>query len=373
MTGQQPRTIPRESRCGILFLDIIAYSKRSRTESLECSKVLLQAVKDVLRLAGARECRYVALGDSICIVISGDKVVLQTFFVATVLQQSLLEWFHIRVGLHVGLVDTFEDGSLTDFLGDTIGVAHRVMLCGDHGHLLATAEFARELLLFKHDAAVELLGPAAIKHQNARPIFNIFGKGFGNPRTPRRFFMELLHRPVLLVLHQLSQMSIALDRLRLDAGRHPNATRFRSSILLSGSRGGRRCFVGTPFIAEAKKSWKPSRIAFPFSRTPFGRLWSASRTPERRHYVAFALPDPKAKRSEYLQYWKEFGIEEVTLKDARRPSRFYLHMPLWNASGTRKRGILCVDSLQPIINEASHRIVATTVSEHINEVEACFR
>ena len=95
----------------------------------------------------------------------------------------------LRMGIHSGpvggVVDVNERANLA---GAGLNMAHRVMDCGDAGHILLSKHVAEDLEEYQrwrpllHD-----LGSCEVKHGVRVSVVNLYDDQFGNAKLPRRF------------------------------------------------------------------------------------------------------------------------------------------------------------------------------------------
>ena len=95
----------------------------------------------------------------------------------------------LRMGIHSGpvggIVDVNEQANLA---GAGLNIAHRVMDCGDAGHILLSKHVAEDLEGYqKWRPLLHDLGSCEVKHGVRVPVVNLYGDQFGNTKLPQRF------------------------------------------------------------------------------------------------------------------------------------------------------------------------------------------
>jgi len=93
------------------------------------------------------------------------------------------------MGIHSGpvggLVDVNERANLA---GAGLNMAHRVMDCGDAGHILLSKHVAEDLKEYpRWRPLLHDLGSCEVKHGMRASVVNLYDDQFGNAKLPRRF------------------------------------------------------------------------------------------------------------------------------------------------------------------------------------------
>src|SRR4029077_5452930 len=95
----------------------------------------------------------------------------------------------LRMGIHSGPVSGVVDlNERANLAGAGLNMAHRVMDCGDAGHILLSKHVAEDLEEYErwrpllHD-----LGSCEVKHGVRVSVVNLYDNQFGNPKLPRKF------------------------------------------------------------------------------------------------------------------------------------------------------------------------------------------
>src|SRR2546423_6644247 len=153
----------------VLFIDIVAYSKLSINEQRAAVGELTQIVRATEEFQNAEASERlikIATGDGMALVFytSPEAPVRCAVEISRVLQDH--PRLRVRMGIHSGavsgVVDVTGQANLT---GAGLNLAHRVMGCGDAGHILLSQHIAEDLEEYEewrprlHD-----LGICEVKH-----------------------------------------------------------------------------------------------------------------------------------------------------------------------------------------------------------------
>jgi TolB-like protein/class 3 adenylate cyclase len=176
----------------VLFIDIVGYSKLLINEQRAAVDELTQAVRATEQFQKAEA------SDRLIKIATGDGMTL-VFYTspeapvrcATELSYAVRDHprLRLRMGIHSGpvsgVVDVTGHANLT---GAGLNLAHRVMSCGDAGHILLSNHVAEDLREFEqwrpllHD-----LGTCEVKHGAQLGIVNLFSEDVGNSQLPKTF------------------------------------------------------------------------------------------------------------------------------------------------------------------------------------------
>jgi len=175
----------------VLFIDIVAYSKLSINEQRAAVDELSQVVRTSEQLQKAEA------SDRLIKIPTGDGMAL-VFYTsleapaqcAVEISRALKEHprLQLRMGIHSGpvggLVDVNERANLA---GAGLNMAHRVMDCGDAGHILLSKHVAEDLEEYeKWRPLLHDLGSCEVKHGVRVSVVNLYDDQFGNAKLPRR-------------------------------------------------------------------------------------------------------------------------------------------------------------------------------------------
>src|SRR6266487_5119439 len=175
----------------LLSIDVAGYSKLSNNEQIE----LLQDLNHIVR---STECfRAAETTGKLIRVPTGDGMALLFFRspeepVRCALEISRALQDHprirLRMGVHSGPVNRIIDvNDKTNFVGSGINVAHRVLDCGDAGHILLSAHVAEDLAQYPHwQPCLHDLGECEVKHGLRLHLFNLCKENLGNPQVPEK-------------------------------------------------------------------------------------------------------------------------------------------------------------------------------------------
>jgi class 3 adenylate cyclase len=183
----------------VLFIDIVGYSKLSINEQNAAVDELTQIVRATEQFQKAEA------ADRLIKISTGDGMAL-VFYTspeapvrcAMELSRALKDHprLRVRMGIHSGpvsgVVDVTGRANLT---GAGLNMAHRVMNCGDGGHILLSKRTAQDLEEYDewrpllHD-----LGLCEVKHGERVSVVNLYADHLGNPQLPKKFQALKKHR-----------------------------------------------------------------------------------------------------------------------------------------------------------------------------------
>ena len=183
----------------VLFIDIVGYSKLLITQQRDQIQKLKAIVRgtEQFRLAEA-EGKLVRLptGDGGALVFrtTPEAPVLCAMEISKALKSH--PELHIRMGIHSGPVNEISDlNEQTNLAGAGINIAHRVMNCGDAGHILLSRHVAEDLeeyprwWTYLHD-----LGECEVKHGVRIGLTNLYDSEIGNAQLPKKLQAIRKHR-----------------------------------------------------------------------------------------------------------------------------------------------------------------------------------
>jgi TolB-like protein/class 3 adenylate cyclase/Flp pilus assembly protein TadD len=176
----------------VLFIDIVGYSKLSINDqhaAVEELNRVVRASEQFRRAEAASRLIRIPTGDGMALAFyTNPEAPVQC---AVEISRALKEHPHLqlRMGIHSGpvggIVDVNEGANLA---GAGLNIAHRVMDCGDAGHILLSKHVAEDLEGYQrwrpllHD-----LGSCEVKHGVRVSVVNLYDDQFGNAKLPRRF------------------------------------------------------------------------------------------------------------------------------------------------------------------------------------------
>jgi hypothetical protein len=174
----------------VLFLDIVGFSLLPISEERQVVRDLQQAVLGTAEYARAQhKNQLISLptGDGMALVFFGDlEAPARCALELSRAVASAAPRISLRMGVHTGPVYRVADINFnSNVAGGGINIAQRVMDCGDAGHILVSgtvAEVLRQIGNWKAD--LHDLGEVEVKHGQRIRVSNLYGQGFGNPKTP---------------------------------------------------------------------------------------------------------------------------------------------------------------------------------------------
>jgi class 3 adenylate cyclase len=125
--------------CSVLFIDIVAYSKRTVAEQFEVKRRFNGMVAGALELLKRRDRVIMDTGDGVAIVFLGDPE--DALVVGVVLREHMAK-LPMRMGINLGPVKLISDlNDQVNVIGDGINVAQRIMSFAEEGQLLVSASY----------------------------------------------------------------------------------------------------------------------------------------------------------------------------------------------------------------------------------------
>ncbi len=188
MEGDE-KTKPRLEIAHVLFIDIVEYSKLLTDEQSEALHELNQIVRNteaVREAEAAGQLIILPTGDGMALVFTGsvERPAECALEVSRALraQPSL----PVRMGIHSGPVQHVRDANTRENIsGVGINIAHRVMDCGDAGHILVSKRFADDLAQHRRwQRYLHELGDVEVKHGVVVSLVNLYAETIGNPAPP---------------------------------------------------------------------------------------------------------------------------------------------------------------------------------------------
>jgi class 3 adenylate cyclase len=183
------KTKPRLEIAHVLFIDIVEYSTLLTDEQSEALQELNQIVRNteaVREAEAAGQLIILPTGDGMALVFTGsvEGPVECALEVSRALraQPSL----SVRMGIHSGPVHHVRDANTRENIsGVGINIAHRVMDCGDAGHILVSKRFADDLAQHRRwQPYLHELGDVEVKHGVVVSLVNLYAETIGNPAPP---------------------------------------------------------------------------------------------------------------------------------------------------------------------------------------------
>src|SRR6266852_578824 len=176
----------------VLFTDIVGYSKLLIDEQ----HALLETLNQIVR--GTEQFRNAEAAGKLIKIPTGDgmALVFQDRLEAPVecaleISRALKDHpaLPLRMGVHSGPVSGVIDvNERANVAGAGINMAHRVMDCGDAGHILLSKHVAEDLEQFaRWKPLLHDLGECEVKHGVRVQVVNLHTEELGNPEPPEKF------------------------------------------------------------------------------------------------------------------------------------------------------------------------------------------
>ena len=176
----------------VLFIDIVGYSKLSINDqhaAIEELNRIVRASEAFQRAEAANRLTRIPTGDGMALAFyTSPEAPAQC---AVEISRALKEHprLQLRMGIHSGpvggVVDVNEGANLA---GAGLNIAHRVMDCGDAGHILLSKHVAEDLEGYqKWRPLLHDLGSCEVKHGVRVSVVNLYDDQFGNAKLPRKF------------------------------------------------------------------------------------------------------------------------------------------------------------------------------------------
>src|SRR5262249_17838561 len=125
--------------CSVLFIDIVAYSKKAVAEQFEIKRRFNGMLAGALEVLKRRDRVVGDTGDGAAIVFLGDP---EDALVVGVAMRGNAQTLPMRLGINLGPVKLITDlNDQTNVIGDGINVAQRVMSFAEPGQLLVSANY----------------------------------------------------------------------------------------------------------------------------------------------------------------------------------------------------------------------------------------
>jgi TolB-like protein/Tfp pilus assembly protein PilF len=184
----------------VLFIDIVGYSRlliNQQSEQIQQLRKIVSGAEQV-RLAEAQgKLLRLPTGDGGALVFRAgpEAPVLCALEISKKLRAH--PELHVRLGIHSGPVNEITDlNEQANIAGAGINIAHRVMGCGDAGHILLSQHVADDLEHFpRWRPHLQDLGEIEVKHGARVHAVNLSGDDFGNPEIPVKFKTEGVAAP----------------------------------------------------------------------------------------------------------------------------------------------------------------------------------
>jgi TolB-like protein/class 3 adenylate cyclase len=176
----------------VLFIDIVGYSKLSINDqhaAIEELNRIVRASEQFQRAEAANRLIRLPTGDGMALVFyTSPEAPAQC---AVEISGALKEdpRLQLRMGIHSGPVSGVVDvNERANLAGAGLNIAHRVMDCGDAGHILLSKHVAEDLEGYqKWRPLLHDLGSCEVKHGVRVSVVNLYDDQFGNAKLPLKF------------------------------------------------------------------------------------------------------------------------------------------------------------------------------------------
>ena len=175
----------------VLFIDIVGYTKLSINDqhaAIEELTRIVRASQQFQRAEAASRLLRIPTGDGMALVFytSPEAPAQCAAEVSVALKEH--SQLQLRMGIHSGpvsgIVDVNEGANLA---GAGVNIAHRVMECGDAGHILLSKHVAEDLEEYPHwQPHLHELGECEVKHGARVSVVNLYTAELGNPAVPQK-------------------------------------------------------------------------------------------------------------------------------------------------------------------------------------------
>ncbi len=176
----------------VLFIDMVGYSKLLINEQRELLDTLNRVVPETEQFRSAEAAGKlikIPTGDGMALVFytSPEAPVRCARDLSRALKHH--PRLRLRMGIHSGPVSGIVDVTgRANLAGAGLNMAHRVMSCGDAGHILLSKHVAEDLAEFEEwRPLLHELGACEVKHGAEVFIVNLCGNDAGNPEVPIAF------------------------------------------------------------------------------------------------------------------------------------------------------------------------------------------
>jgi TolB-like protein/Flp pilus assembly protein TadD len=182
---------PKVEIAHVLAMDIVEYSTLLITEQTRVMGELTNIVKNSERFRRAEadgKLVRIPTGDGMALVFFSepDAPIECAMEISAALKSH--PKIRLRMGIHSGPVNQVVDVSdRSNVAGAGIDTAHRVMDCGDAGHILLSKRVADDLAPFpRWNPHLHDLGECEVKHGRKISLVNFYTDTVGNLQTPKK-------------------------------------------------------------------------------------------------------------------------------------------------------------------------------------------
>jgi TolB-like protein/class 3 adenylate cyclase/Tfp pilus assembly protein PilF len=173
----------------VLFIDIVAYSKRAiagQRAAIEKLNQIVQSTDEFRTAESENRLLKIATGDGMALVFYQSPEAPTEC--ALEISRALKEHpeLQVRMGVHSGPVSGVMDvNERANAAGAGMNIAKRVMDYGDGGHILLSKHVAEDLEQYPHwQPLLHDLGECEVKHGVRVSVVNLYTPELGNPAVP---------------------------------------------------------------------------------------------------------------------------------------------------------------------------------------------
>src|SRR6266481_2528850 len=177
----------------VLFIDIVGYSKLAinrQSELLQQLNQIVRATEQFRRAEAVDKLVRLPTGDGMALAFftSPDAPVKCAIEISKAVRQAGAPALQLRMGINSGPVDAVPDvNDRSNVAGAGINMAHRVMDCGDAGHILLAKRVADDLGQYENwQPYLHELGVVEVKHGVRIEVVNFYDEEVGNPELPEK-------------------------------------------------------------------------------------------------------------------------------------------------------------------------------------------
>src|SRR6266480_38941 len=175
----------------VLFIDIVGYSKLLHNQQSEVLRELNEVVRGTEQFRSADSAGTLLrlpTGDGLALIFreSPETPAKCALEIAQALRRH--PQLQVRMGIHSGPVNEVNDvNERANIAGAGINIAHRVMDCGDAGHILLSKRLAEDLAQYgRWQPNLHDLGEVEVKHGVRIDIVSLYNERAGNAAIPKK-------------------------------------------------------------------------------------------------------------------------------------------------------------------------------------------
>ena len=175
----------------VLFIDIVGYTKlsiRDQHAAIEELTRIVRASQQFQRAEAASRLLRIPTGDGMALVFYTSPEAPAQCAAEVSLALKEHSRLQLRMGIHSGPVSgTVDVNEGANLAGAGVNIAHRVMECGDAGHILLSKHVAEDLEEYPHwQPHLHELGECEVKHGARVSVVNLYTAELGNPAVPQK-------------------------------------------------------------------------------------------------------------------------------------------------------------------------------------------